>query len=141
MIVKHSVATLGVLIVAGIALATFPARAGDPAKEAATASQHAGLAAKAPDMKTTQMHLHHVINCLVGPGNDYFDPGEANPCKDQGAGAIPDTTDKYKKQQLEKALTKARKGLKVIARDWPRSQRYAVEAQAELAPVVGTASK
>src|SRR5262252_8785283 len=82
------------LIGSAILLSTLSVRAeSDPAKEVATAAQHAGLAAKAADMKATQMHLHHVVNCLVGSGGQGYDANEANPCKDQGAGAIPDTKD------------------------------------------------
>ena len=84
----------------------------DPAKETATAAYHAGLAAKASDMKTTQMHLHHVVNCLVGPNGSGYDATPGNPCKDQGAGAIPDNKDGAQKQKLQQALGKANDGLK-----------------------------
>ena len=39
------------------------ASAADVNKEVSTAAQHAGFAASSKDMKTTQMHLHHVVNC------------------------------------------------------------------------------
>src|SRR6185312_2355242 len=70
----------------------------DPAKEISTAANHAGLAAKATDMKTTQMHLHHVVNCLVGPKGKGYDATPGNPCKDQGNGAIPDTKNAQQKK-------------------------------------------
>jgi hypothetical protein len=96
-IAKHRVATLGVLIVACgglVFVAAAPAAADtDVAKEVSTAAQHAGLAASSKDMKTTQMHLHHVVNCLGGPRDPNFDAAAGNPCKDQGSGAIPDTTE------------------------------------------------
>lgn len=104
----------------------------DPAKEVATAAQHAGLAAKAADMKATQMHLHHVVNCLVGPGGQGFDANEANPCKDQGAGAIPDTKDSAQATNLRQALTKANAGL--AAKDQAAAQASATEAQGLLTP-------
>ncbi len=104
----------------------------DPAQEMATAAQHAGLAAHATDMKTTQMHLHHVVNCLVGPTGKGFDANELNPCKDQGTGAIPDTKDAGQKKLLRQALAKANAGLK--AKRMTTAQRDAVAAQSLLTP-------
>jgi hypothetical protein len=104
----------------------------DPAKEMATAATHAGLAAKSTDMKMTQMHLHHVVNCLVGPKGKGFDTTNANPCKDQGNGAIPDTKDSVQKKALQAALVKANAGLK--AKDMAAAQKDATDAQALLTP-------
>ena len=102
----------------------------DPAKETSTAATHAGLAAKATDMKGTQMHLHHVVNCLVGPNGAGFDAAPGNPCKDQGAGAIPDTSDAKQKATLQQALDKANDGLKQT--DMAAAQKDATDAQALL---------
>ena len=125
------------LIVAAFSLASFVtvsvARADtDQAKEVSTAATHAGLAAKATDMKMTQTHLQHVVNCLVGPKGKGFDAGPGNPCKDQGNGAIPDTKDKKQKAALNQALTKARAGLK--AKDMAAAQKAATDAQGLLTP-------
>jgi hypothetical protein len=125
------------LIAAAFSFASFvtisAARAdSDPAKEVATAAQHAGFAAKATDMKMTQMHLHHVVNCLVGPKGKGFDTTNANPCKDQGNGAIPDTKDSKQKKALQTALAKANAGLK--AKDMAAAQKDATDAQALLTP-------
>jgi len=78
-------------IVTGI-LTALPAsaQAADPAQEAATAGLHAGLAAKAATIEQVHMHLHHTVNCLVGPAGQGFDAKEANPCQKLGNGAIPD---------------------------------------------------
>ncbi len=114
-------------------IAVSAARAeSDPAKEVSTAATHAGLAAKASDMKTTQMHLHHVINCLVGPKGKGFDAAPGNPCKDQGNGAIPDTKDKKQKATLSQALAKARAGLK--AKSMAAAQKDATQIQSMLTP-------
>lgn len=78
------------------------------------------------------MHLHHVINCLVGPGGDGFDANEANPCKDQGAAGIPDATDRGQKKAMRLALRKANSGLKYVVKDLARAQKYVLEAQAYL---------
>jgi hypothetical protein len=111
--------------------ATLQARAdADPAKEMATAATHAGLAAKSTDLKMTQMHLHHVVNCLVGPSGTGFDAAPGNPCKDQGTGAIPDTKDPAQKAVLQRALDKANDGLKQT--DMAAAQKAATDAQALL---------
>jgi hypothetical protein len=117
---------------AALIIATAPqARAdADLAKEMATAATHAGLAAKSTDLKMTQMHLHHVVNCLVGPSGTGFDATPGNPCKDQGTGAIPDTKDPAQKAVLQQALDKANDGLKQT--DMAAAQKSATDAQALL---------
>ena len=116
MIGKHTIAAGVIAALAGgglVLVATSPAIAeADAGKEVSTAAQHAGYAAQGKDMKTVQMHLHHTINCLVGPKGKSFDAKEANPCKDQGNGAIADTKDPAKKKALRQALAQANAGLK-----------------------------
>lgn len=92
-------------------LLTSSAFAADAAEEVKTAAQHAGFAAEAGDITGIQMHLHHTLNCLVGPDGEGFDADEMNPCQDMGSGAIPDTADDAKKQKLEEAAEKVRAGL------------------------------
>src|SRR5690242_3260070 len=92
-------------------LAPRAASGADAAKEVSTAEQHAGFAASAKDLNMVHTHLHHVVNCLVGPKGKGYDSKAANPCKEYGAGAIPDTTDASKKQMLEEAMKEAQKGL------------------------------
>ena len=119
---------------AGFAIVTAPvARAdADAGKEMSTAATHAGLAAKGTDIKMTQMHLQHVVNCLVGPKGKGFDATPGNPCKDQGAGAIPDNKNVALKKPMQLALNKARAGLK--AKDMATAQKDATAAQALLMP-------
>jgi hypothetical protein len=136
---RHGFAALGVLVLAcgGLAfVAATPAAAADAdaAKEVSTAAQHAGLAAAAKDMKTTQMHLHHVVNCLGGPNGANFDAAAGNPCKDQGNGAIPDTTDAAKKAPLQQAMQQAMNGLKET--DMAAAQKNATTAQGMLKPAM-----
>jgi len=118
-------------IVTGM-LAALPASAqvADPAQELATAAVHAGLAAKATTIEQVHMHLHHTVNCLVGPTGQGFDTQEANPCQKLGNGAIPDTTDSATKAKLTAALTKAQTGLK--SDDLAAAKKAATEAQAAL---------
>lgn len=90
---------------------SLPALAGDVAQEVTIAAQHAGYAADAIIIATVHVHLHHTINCLVGPNGQGFDVKELNPCQGKGNGALPDTTDAAKTQMLQDALAKAQAGL------------------------------
>jgi hypothetical protein len=92
------------LVLPGAALA-------DAHSEIVNAGMHAGFAAGSPDIAGAKAHLHHTLNCLVGPGGSGFDAKEMNPCANAGKGAIPDTTDTAKKTALEQAAAKARAGL------------------------------
>jgi hypothetical protein len=123
------------LSVAGIAtgiLIASPAYAqvADPAQEATTGGVHAGLAAQAATIEQVHMHLHHTVNCLVGPMGSGFDAKEANPCQKLGNGAIPDTSDSATKAKLTVALAKAQAGLKTD--DLTAARKAATEAQAAL---------
>jgi|SRR5579862_697937 len=113
-------------------LIAFPAsaQAADSAEEAATARQHAGLAAQAANIEQVHMHLHHAVNCLVGPTGQGFDAKQANPCQKLGNGAIPDTTDQASKAKLTAALAKAEAG--VQSDDLTAARKLATEAQAAL---------
>jgi hypothetical protein len=68
----------------------FAQAAGNPEAEIKTAIAHAGYAAKADALNGVHLHLHHVLNCVVGPQDKMFDAAAGNPCKDQGNGALPD---------------------------------------------------
>ncbi len=59
--------------------------------EIQVAAIHAGLAVEMHALAQTHLHLHHVINCLVGPNGRQFDPRAGNPCHGLGKGAIPDS--------------------------------------------------
>jgi hypothetical protein len=98
------------LLAACAALTATPVLA-DTAAELNIAQNHAGMAAKAADLKTTQMHLHHAVNCLVGPGGQGYDASNANPCGKAGNGAIPDSTDAAQKAKLQAAVADAGPGL------------------------------
>jgi len=113
-----------------LAATSASALAADAAKEAATSEMHAGLAAKAATIEQVHTHLHHAVNCLVGPKGQGFDAKEANPCQSLGDGAIPDTTDAATKAKLNSALARAQAGLK--SDDLSAAQRAAADAQAAL---------
>ncbi|MGH6870165.1 MAG: hypothetical protein ACREHE_01555 [Rhizomicrobium sp.] len=97
------------------AAAAFPfaASAADLNGEIATAAQHADLASKATDIAGVHAHLHHTLNCLVGPNGAGFDAKELNPCANSGNGAIPDAAnDAAKLKVLKSAATNAGVGLR-----------------------------
>jgi hypothetical protein len=98
-------------VLLGVLLLPVAARA-DVAGEVSTAATHAGLAAGSGTLPMAQMHLHHVLNCLLGPDGKGYDPTAANPCKAQGSGAIPDTSDVLKKEMLQRAASNAMDALK-----------------------------
>ena len=125
---RLSLPALALVGAATFLIAAYPARADeDVGKEIGIAATHAGLAAAAKDMNAVMMHLHHTVNCLVGPKGEGFDTGVANPCKDQGNGAIPDTKDAGKVASLRQALAKVNAGLKQT--DMAAAQQDATAAQ------------
>lgn len=94
------------------ALASVPfAVLADGASETVTAETHAELAAQASDLAGVHMHLHHTVNCLVGPNGKGFDAKELNPCANAGNGAIPDTKDAVKLKMLNDAVVLAESGI------------------------------
>ena len=119
-------------VAAGTLLAamSLPALAGDYTKEVSTAAAHAGFAAASTTIANVHMHLHHTINCLVGPTGTGYDANEMNPCKDLGDGAIKDTMDATKQQMLNAAVTKAEAGL--ATDDLPTATMDASAVQAML---------
>ena len=115
--------------IALVLLAPTAAFAADAAKEIATAATHAELGAKAADIAGVQMHLHHAVNCLVGPNGKGYDVKQMNPCSADGAGAIPDS-DAAKKPALEAAAATALSG--IAATDMKVAQKAATDTAAAL---------
>ena len=79
--------------------------------EIANARTHANNAANAGTIDAAHMHMHHALNCLVGPKGEGYDSTQMNPCANAGDGAIPDQTDAAKKAKLESAKAALMKGL------------------------------
>jgi hypothetical protein len=88
-----------------------PAVAADVKGEIVSAIEHAQYAAEAAALAEVHAHLHHALNCIVGPGGNGFDARQMNPCAGSGNGIIPDTADAAAKTKLEGAAAKARDGL------------------------------
>ncbi len=82
-------------------------------QEVSTAHAHALLAQGQTTVTAAHTHLHHVINCLVGPDGSGFNAAAGNPCKGQGNGALKDSANNAALQEkLKSALADARSGLK-----------------------------
>ena len=101
-----SMTLAGLCLLAGGAAAL----AANESREISTAAAHASMAAGADQLPVVHAHLHHVVNCLVGPGGTGYDSSQEDPCKGQGAGAIPDAS-AGQKPHLESALSLAQDGL------------------------------
>ncbi len=83
------------------------------AKQVDTATAHAGMALGSSDLKMAHTHLHHVVNCLVGPSGKSFNAEAGNPCDSMGQGAIVDSkNDAATETRLHTALDEAEQGLK-----------------------------
>ena len=111
------------IVVASLAALTPVAAFADAHSEIVQAATHAGLAAQSTDVAMVHTHLHHTLNCLVGPDGPGFDAKEMNPCANAGAGAIPDGGI-MKKMMLEAAANEARLG--IAEPDLEKAQAHAV---------------
>jgi len=72
-------------------ITAYAASATSVSPEIATAAIHAGLSAESTTLQVAHMHLHHTLNCLVGPTGTGFNSSYFNPCAHLGHGAIPDS--------------------------------------------------
>ncbi len=100
------------VLASGLAFGVF-AQVPSAQDEVATAHAHALMAGSADTVEIGHAHLHHVINCLVGPKGEGFDAAAGTPCKGQGNGAIPDSKGNLAlRGKLQNALAAAKAGLK-----------------------------
>lgn len=116
-------------LIIAVLVCTGAARA-DAESEAATALQHAYLAAQAPSVAEVHTQLHQVINCLVGPKDSLFDAGQPNPCAKLGKGALADTADGAKRNHIKDAVDLA--GMGIASTDFERSIMLATGAAGAL---------
>ncbi|HXZ67661.1 MAG TPA: hypothetical protein VEH07_03640 [Alphaproteobacteria bacterium] len=120
-----------VLVALSSAVAAFPLAAlADVSVEIKTAETHAGFSAQATNIQEAHTHLHHTLNCLVGPGGNGFDKTALNPCNGNGNGIIPDTADATKKAALEQLAAEARAGL--ASNDLATVKKDAADIEAKL---------
>lgn len=117
-----SMALLGAVLLSSAAFA----QGGDVAKELGAASKHAELSASSESVPVAAMHLHHVINCLVGPHGTGFDAAAGNPCKDMGDGAVKDSSKGSESHaKALHALAIARRG--IAEKELPAMHKAATE--------------
>ncbi|MGH8229169.1 MAG: hypothetical protein ACREU3_14915, partial [Steroidobacteraceae bacterium] len=102
----------------------------DVSGEVSTAAQHAGFSAKSTSLLGAHTHLHHTLNCLVGPHGHGFDSKAADPCMGMGNGAIPDAANAHAKRTLERIAARTRSALK--SHSLKTTQKDASRIQAEL---------
>lgn len=101
-----------ILLAAGALSAPAALAAGNALAEIGTAIEHSGYASEVKTTAKVHLHLHHVVNCLVGPHGVGFYPAAGDPCKGLGNGALNDLSGHPKaRQALDIALHDARKGL------------------------------
>lgn len=108
--------TLFTVAVIGGLLSFSVFAAGNSSKEISTALMHAHFSAKATSLHMSHEHLHHVLNCVVGPKGRAFDPKAMDPCKGMGNGALPDAgMNRAVRRDLMKAVRSAENGLKTTS--------------------------
>lgn len=117
------------VVLASCAVFASAAALADGPQAAGIAAQHAGLAAGSGDLAGVRRHLHHTLNCLVGPEGQGFDAAAGNPCASAG-GAIPQTSDAAAKEKLQKAATQVRTA--IAGSDLDATKKAATEVQALL---------
>lgn len=127
---KLLVVSISAVLATGLAFGAFAATPSSQT-EISTAHAHALMAQTATTVETAHTHLHHVINCLVGPKGEGFDAAAGVPCKGQGNGAIPDSASNATLNgKLKAALADARSGL--AATSLAGAQQDAAKAAAAL---------
>lgn len=104
-------------------------------KEMSTAVLHAEFSAKSAQISGVHLHLHHVINCLVGEHGKQFDAAAGDPCKGMGNGAINDAQTPFLKATLGHVLAEAEKGL--ATKDVAKGQEAALNVRKMLKRALG----
>lgn len=104
----------------------MPAAAADLRAEIMNAAEHAEYSSESATIDTARFHLHHALNCLVGPAGDGFDATQFYPCRNIGNGIVPDTADPVLRARFEGAAAAIRKAL--AERDLAKAQAGAADA-------------
>lgn len=108
--------TLLAIAVFGSLLSFSVFAAGNSSKEISTALMHAHFSAASTSLDMAHTHLHHVLNCVVGPKGKAFDAKAMDPCKGMGNGALPDAgMNRAVRRDLMKAVRSAERGLKTTS--------------------------
>lgn len=113
--------------------ATASTMTADGQKEVATAIEHAHYASQSNQLDAVHLHLHHVINCMVGTNGEGFDAQAGDPCKGEGTGALNDLKASPARQDADQALALARVGVKIDQYSAARDVAKAVHSLLEQA--------
>jgi hypothetical protein len=119
---------IGIALCAGLFVLPFPAHA-DSSNEVAMAADHAGLSAASNTLLMAHTHLHHTLNCLVGPNGQGFDTKAVNPCANLGKGAIPDSTDARTRRELDHIAYQVRRALRSHTLSTVKEDAARIEAE------------
>ena len=118
------------LIASCVAALALPTVAfADVSAQAVVAANHAGMASKADAVDMIHLHLHHVVNCLVGKDGTGYDIGSGNPCAKAGNGLIPEGS-AAQKPKFQTALASANAG--IAATDLATAQKDAAATAAAI---------
>ena len=127
------IAALGACALLAPLAGTAATMAANGQREIGTAVEHAQYASNANQIDAVHLHLHHVINCMVGENGKGFDAQAGDPCKGQGAGALNDLGASPEKSSLKHALALARVGVKIDEYTAARDVAMAVHSLLEQA--------
>lgn len=113
---------------------TAMAAPGSANKEIATAIIHANVASQITNLDGVHLHLHHVLNCVLGPHSSQYSAAaeklSAYKCVGLGNGALPDSHDPAVRGDLQQAVKLADRGIQ--ANHFDAAHQAAVGALAEL---------
>lgn len=97
----------------GLMSAGTSAAAGNAREEIDKALMHADFLIKAESLNHMHMHMHHILNCMVGEHGKGYDAHAMNPCKGLGNGAINDETSASKRKLLDQVERLASVGVTI----------------------------
>jgi hypothetical protein len=107
-------------------LLATPAAASDLRAEIMNAAEHAEYSSESATIDNARFHLHHALNCLVGPAGEGFDATQFYPCRGIGNGVVPDAADPALRARFAGAAATIRKAL--AEDDLPKAQADAADA-------------
>ena len=117
----------GVLMVQPIT--AYAASATSVSSEIGAAAIHAGLSAESTTLQVAHMHLHHTLNCLVGPSGAGFNSSYFDPCAHLGHGAIPDSGNSREALKLRHIAAQVRTALKDAQLRTVRKDAFQIETE------------
>jgi hypothetical protein len=85
----------------GLGFSSYSLAEGNAQEEINKALLHANFLIKADTLERMHMHMHHILNCMVGEHGKEFDPKVMDPCKGMGNGAINDESSPVKRKLLD----------------------------------------